>query len=89
MGKRRKGSRMETTTTANDAGYSYGEASESASQAGTTKRERRALGKITKKQKIRLAKKRDRGEAFADRTTTKGNNDARKLELRMRAKALW
>ncbi|EOD04627.1 hypothetical protein EMIHUDRAFT_121579 [Emiliania huxleyi CCMP1516] len=48
-----------------------------------------AAQKLTRKQKLRKAKKQERGAANADRREIKAEHDAHKAERRLRAKALW
>mmetsp|Transcript_12769 Transcript_12769/g.40496 ORF Transcript_12769/g.40496 Transcript_12769/m.40496 type:complete len:85 (+) Transcript_12769:60-314(+) len=49
----------------------------------------KAAQKLTRKQKLRKAKKQERGAANADRREIKAEHDAHKAERRLRAKALW
>ena len=52
-------------------------------------RRHQAAQKLTRKQKLRKAKKQERGAANADRREIKAEHDAHKAERRLRAKALW
>ena len=50
---------------------------------------KKRIAKLSRKQKLRKAAKKERGEATLDRTAYKQARDAHKIEQRLRAKDLW
>jgi hypothetical protein len=75
--KGKGGKRMET-----EEAYNYGPP-----QSSGVKKKR--LVKLTRKQKLRKSKKLERGEALVDQRSKKIEKDARRLDKRLAAKAMW
>ena len=55
----------------------------------TVSKKKREKLKLSRKQKIRKDKRIARGEALLDRRSKKQERDARKLDQKLAAKALW
>jgi hypothetical protein len=50
---------------------------------------RKGILKLSRKQKVRKQARKDRAEAVVDRVSAKGVRDAKKLNRKLAAKALW
>ena len=54
-----------------------------------TSNKRKGILKLSRKQKVRKQARKDRAEAVVDRVSAKGVRDAKKLNRKLAAKALW